>query len=288
MYIRSDRLIVALDIPNMGWASYNRFDRTGAVASVVLDGKHTFAAPESLSSEIFTTGGLGLMSEFVWEEAVAAAKVGERFHKIGVGMLTRAEEEVNIRSAHFFPCEAYKATCDQDGPQAAVFTSKAPMLGGWEFLLTRRARVEGNVLSIESTLANLGDKPMNLMEFNHNFVNIDDLPAGPDYTIELSYPLALDKEPAGVIRQNGNLYTFTDIPERPFFIATNGVGDAACYGWKMKNAKSPATIAEQVSKRPCRTQIWGLAHVLSPEVFLPLSIEPGNSETWTRRWTFDC
>lgn len=288
MYIRSDRLMIWLDPPNQGWATTTRFDRTGAVTFVSLDGKYTFATPESHTYKKATTGGMGLMAEFLCPEFIKAATAGERFHKVGVGMVERGtEEELGAYSFLKLSAVPYDADGDLDGDDAAEFSSKSRMLHGYAFELKRRASVAGNQLTVEATLVNNGDKAFSLLEYNHNFVNLDDRPVGPDYRVDLTYGLTLDKPPSGAIRQNGNAYTFAEIPERAFFLTTDQIGDADTYGWRMTHAADSLSISERVSEKPARTAMWGTNHIVSVEVFVPVSLDPGQKKTWTRVWTFD-
>jgi len=287
MYIRSDRLLVWFDPPHYGWADNNRFDRTGAATSIVLDGKYTFATPESHTNKKTTTGGMGLMAEFLGQDFIEAAAVGERFHKAGVGTIERVEEDMGPYAYMKLSCERYEADIEQDGDNAVVFSLTAPMMHGHAFDLTRRASVQGNVLTMQATMTNKGEKAFSLLEYNHNFANLNDRVVGQDYRVDLTYPLTLGKPPAGVISQDGTVYTFSGTPERPFFLSTDDVGDADTYGWTLSHAADGLRMSEKVSEKPARTAMWGTEHIVSVEVFLPISLKPGESKTWTREWTFD-
>jgi hypothetical protein len=37
---------------------------------------------------------------------------------------------------------------------------------------------------------------------------------------------------------------------------------------------------------PARVALWGTKHVASPEVYIDIDLEPGQSQTWTRRYEF--
>ena len=44
---------------------------------------------------------------------------------------------------------------------------------------------------------------------------------------------------------------------------------------------------ETVDFTPVKLTVWGLEHVISPEVFLSVRLEPGESADWTRVWRFE-
>src|SRR5512146_1592394 len=83
------RLKVEIAAPGMVYRR-SRFDWTGFVTQVTLDGRHTFCVPEDPDPHK-GTGGIGLCSEFGIEKAVgyADARPGELFPKLGVGLLRK-------------------------------------------------------------------------------------------------------------------------------------------------------------------------------------------------------
>jgi hypothetical protein len=38
--------------------------------------------------------------------------------------------------------------------------------------------------------------------------------------------------------------------------------------------------------RPARIALWGMRHVISPEAFIEVDIEPGSAQKWTRKYEF--
>jgi hypothetical protein len=70
-----------------------RFDWTGFITQVTLDGRHTFYSRETIGDQS-TTGGIGLCNEFGNELSIGYtdAKPGENFSKLGIGLRTRTDE----------------------------------------------------------------------------------------------------------------------------------------------------------------------------------------------------
>jgi hypothetical protein len=87
--IQSDRLKVEIAEPG-GVYQGTRFDWTGFITQVTLDGKHTFCVPESYQPG-HGTGGIGLCNEFGNEKPIAYddAQPGETFPKLGIGLLAQ-------------------------------------------------------------------------------------------------------------------------------------------------------------------------------------------------------
>ena len=68
-----------------------RFSRAGAVTQVVLDGSYYFCASEPHHLAHPSSGGCGLMNEFLFDVS-NEAKDGEYFPKIGIGLLRKDKE----------------------------------------------------------------------------------------------------------------------------------------------------------------------------------------------------
>ena len=58
------------------------------------------------------------------------------------------------------------------------------------------------------------------------------------------------------------------------------------FSWTLHLQPDNISVTEMVDFRPLRFACWGMAHVISPEVFHPIRLAPGESDTWTRKWVF--
>src|SRR5512135_3483133 len=90
--LHSDRLEVEISQPGAAYSG-TRFDWSGFVTQVTLDGKHTYCIPESLVPGE-GSGGIGLCNEFGIDSPVGfdETKPGDLFPKIGIGLLTRLDK----------------------------------------------------------------------------------------------------------------------------------------------------------------------------------------------------
>ena len=89
--LRTDRLHVQIAEPGTLYRG-SRFDWTSFITQVTLDEEHTFCTPESLVAGE-GTGGIGLCSEFNISRPIGydQAQPGQKFPKLGVGLLTRPD-----------------------------------------------------------------------------------------------------------------------------------------------------------------------------------------------------
>ncbi len=286
--IGSDRLTVDVAQPGSSLYSGTRFDWTGFVASVVLDGKHEFTVPESYTSDHATNGGMGLCNEFQFNEAYADATASGQFPKVGVGVLTKNEGE-DYAFMKKYPCELFP-TAVEHGSNWACFTQDALECNGYAFRQRKLLQVNGDTLTVRSTLFNTGSKAMHLREYNHNFVAINRRPVDKAYKLFVNSvdPQATFSRKFSFTGNAENaLLTWVGQPDNPPFTLVQEVGPVCPgYVWQLVHDDEPVGMLEQDSFTPGYIQVWAIHHVLSTEVFVNLDIQPGESATWSRTWKF--
>lgn len=312
--IRSNRLAIEIAPPG---AVYHRtrFDWTGFITQVTLDGKHTFCVPEDYNPNS-GSGGIGLCNEFGIEKSIgyAEAKPGECFPKLGIGLLTRPDDAAYnffrpYEIAHPFPILV------ESGPAQACFVVDPIDCRGYAARETKTVSVEGNCLQISYQLENVGSQPLITHEYCHNFVGIDRQPVGPDYTLRFPYPVTFDKNldmfrgmlppllrkitPGFIVEMLAKRMVSQDVldvrgseihwkatPTRPFYRRPLGFHPTGQPQWELALASSGVGMREIDDFSPARVALWGVAHVVSAEIFVDIHLLPGQSQTWTRKYEF--
>jgi hypothetical protein len=161
----------------------SRFDWSGWISKVTLDGAHTFTSSESLISGE-GTGGFGLCNEFSMNQPIGYYDClpGETFPKLGVGLLTRPDEaQYNFfrnYSVNPFPIEITQTN------NSITFESETQPCRGFAARLKKIICMEENMLRIDYQLINIGSKTLETDEYNHNFVNINGSMLGPAYRLQ--------------------------------------------------------------------------------------------------------
>ena len=300
--IKSDRLLVEMYSPEDGLIT-TRFDRAAHIFNIELDGKHRFCVPEQRLPERVTSNGYGLCNEFVWPELSLESKAGERFPKLGVGILTQPED--NKPFSFFDAYESELATLDISGRQdRVVITHEMPLCRGVGARIYRKAVVQENNLFLHTTIENTGTRALDLSEYNHNFVAIDDLPVGPGYHLYVPFDKKLaDIDGAGftigarnpvpgfVVMEKENYITWTRPADGLSWFKRSEEADIrlmAGYHWRLSHDHSPAWIRESQSFAPGAFAFWGVEHTICPEIFIKINVAPGQRQAWTRIWTFGC
>ncbi len=301
LVLRSEDLEVTLLAPEEEFLS-RRFASPGVVKQVVLHGTHVFCQPEQWKPDRPTCHGVGLCGEFVWDELAEEAKPGQWFSKLGVGVLRQREEGGSYDMWKSYECRPFPVTCHQTRQQAVFFQRQEPCLGVAADL-TRTVSVYRNLVTVTTELVNTGGRTLDLWEYQHNFLAIDQLPMGPGY--HLSVPF--DGTAGGMVNQSVRIEDYQSPVEGVFRVSGTEISyrkmmdNTAChkvteqeeilscpeYRWTMSHEKSPARVGETVHFLPQRLVIWGIEHCLCAEVYDRWRLKPGQRRVSARTWCFE-
>ncbi len=297
--IQSDRLTARMLEPGTGLAAGTRFDHTGFIWNVVLDGTHTMTfAPDDLYPAVpFAPKGkgAGLCSEINCMETYEAAAVGERFQKFGVGLLMKPEEERYFFD-NVYDCVPYETSFEAKEDEVTFRTFPAPC-GGFALEEEKTVRVREASLSVTYRFRNEGEKKMTLTEYCHNFLTLDGLIPREGTRLELptvSDLSALKCRP----RPDGSCghmvgaphgVTFTEPTGADSNIRVDGtyIDSSRPFGWRIVSDESPLSICGEVSFIPSYLVLFSRGASICPEVQHKFVLLPGEEITYTRRVTFE-
>jgi hypothetical protein len=298
--LNTDRLSAEIAPPGTAYAR-TRFDWSAFITQVTLDprrdgvGPHTYCVPED-PDPAQGTGGIGLCNEFGIETAVgyADAQPGEPFPKLGIGLLEKIDDGPYsfmrpFRIVERFPIQVETAE------NAAQFVVEPLACRGYAARLTKTVTVQDVTLQIAYQLENVGAKPIVTDEYVHNFLGIDGHLMGPDYRLRLPYPVRFEEPPPGMPRRmmgqvlvvDGPEISLRETPQRPFYRRLVGYAQTDRPQWELTHTPTGVGLREIDDFSPCRVALWGTTHVISAEVFCPIEVQPGETQTWRRRYEFE-
>ncbi|WP_054955259.1 hypothetical protein [Paenibacillus dakarensis] len=290
--LENDRL--SIEIASIGEAYRGtRFDWTGFITQVSWKDEqnevHTFCVPESLIPGE-GTGGIGLCNEFGIADPIGydEALPGEPFPKLGVGRLTRIDE-ADYSFVSPYPNEPYHME-EKVTSEAALYKVHAQDCNGYAVEYSKTITVKGSRLIIEYHLHNTGVKPVETTEYVHNFMRIDQHPVGPDYEITLpGEMLTKDMEQEytpSVLHIDNVKVTWNEVPSQPFYGRLNEISTVTGPTWELVHRPSGVGVREWDNFPVAYIALWGEGHVVSPENFIQIAIQPGESQSWKREYEF--
>src|SRR5262249_15192125 len=137
---------------------------------------------------------------------------------------------------------------------------------------------------------NTGSKDINTDHYGHNFLKIDDVPAGPDYVLEFPFELRLGEgsHTEGCLEVHGHELNFTrEIPiDKSVWVRIEGFKNADDNRITIKNRHTGAWMRIVTDQPLSRMAFFSHAGVLSPEPFVEVRIAPGKTKEWKTVYTF--
>lgn len=292
MIIQNDRLTVEIAKPGSAYSG-TRFDWSGFITQITLDGRHTFCMPESLQAGQ-GTGGIGLCNEFGIDAPIgySDALPGQAFPKLGVGLLKRpADDEYHFALPH--DVETLFTTTTHTGTNELALIVEPLDCRGYAARLTKTITLKANQMSIAYHLENTGTQPIRTNEYCHNYVGFNQQPIGPDYQLRFPYSIALEPMNERFMEWTVQMLLVQDnviqprlTPPNAFYCRPLGFHATQQAQWELTHLPSGVIMREYDDFAPCRVAVWGTTHVISAEVFVAIDLAPGASQRWTRRYEF--
>jgi hypothetical protein len=284
--LRNDRLEITIDPPGQGYTR-SRFDWTGQIRTVRFAGR-SVTGVELPDGAPDTPCGRGFYNEFGIDSPLgfAEAPVGGWFHKIGIGRLRKTAEPYAFHRAYEIDPADFTVAA---APDRVRITCRAPRAQGLAYVLDKEISLLPSGFRIAYHLENTGDRPIVTNEYVHNFLALDHAPIGSDYV--LSFPFAPDPahctervDPEDLVRFAGREIRFARTPREPFFFSNLSNDTPVAARWTLAHRTNGLYLSETGDFTTPAINLWGMGHVVSPELFIPLRVAPGQGVRWMRTY----
>ena len=284
--LKNKDLIVRLDLPEEGY-SFSRFDWTGKISevtykNVAISGREK---PDGRDQDLF---GRGFYNEFGIDKALGfeEAETGDWFHKIGVGLLKKDGSEYLFHKKYPIRPARFQSKGDA-GKILLKCTSEE--VNGYSYVLEKEIRLEESGFRIKYKLRNTGVKKISTQEYAHNFMAIDKNLMGPGYFLHFPFEIKAQKfgetvNPEGHVDFGSRSAEFRGSPNEQFFFSNLSGDEKVKASWELIHLKSKLGIRETGSFDTRKINLWGWRHVISPELFVNININPGQSTVWSRNY----
>jgi hypothetical protein len=270
----------------------SRFDWTGNISQILLEKRFNFCSAETTKEFDCARHGQGLYNEFGINKPIGYddCAEGEKFPKIGVGLLTK-----NSNGAYSFlktyEIDPFDIQIER-GREWVKFLVLPKDCRGYSTRLFKKIELLGNSFIIDYELENTGKHGIHTNEYCHNFIAINKSNIGEHYTLrvpcEITEPSlmieAVNPEKAVILNQN--TVNFNVTPEKDFFFSPLTTFRSGFGEWDITHDGFGIGMKETTDFIPEMMNIWGGKHVISPELFIRIDLEPGQKLTWQRKFMF--
>jgi len=274
----------------IGFYRGTRFDWAGVVSSLKFKDHEYFGEWYQQHDPARHDAITGPVEAFDPIDYTTAAP-GEKFLKIGIGILRKVKNEPYGFSKPFEVLNAGKWNV-RTKSNRVEFIHTLNDNSGYSYVYKKTVRLaEGkSQMILEHSLKNTGQKAINTSVFNHNFFVIDNQTTGPDFLV--SMPFKISSEPAKKslmnFKDNKMIYT-RDLKkgestmEYPKGFTGTSVGD---YDFRIENQKTGAAVRITSDRPLSHFMYWSVPTTLSPEPFIKIDALPGEEFTWSITYDF--
>ncbi len=284
-HILQNQLIsVHVDSPEDHYQS-SRFDWTGKIIRITYKGR------DMTTTEFPDKGpfnqGMGLYNEFGIDQPIGfdEVKEGDWFHKIGVGLLQKAGSVYDFQIPYNIRPAQFDTSVNED--QISVICKSK--YGGYSYVLEKEICLEESGFRINYCLTNSGQKVIQTNEYVHNFMSIHAKPIGSPYLLSLPFKtepsLFIETvNPENLVDISGNQVSFSGQPSTPFFFSNISGLQPVEAKWTLYHKELKIGISETGNFKTNAVNLWGTGHVISPELFFQVDLNPGDTTRWSRAY----
>jgi hypothetical protein len=283
--ISSSRLRVEIAEPGTPPNTTCRFDRSGFVTEVELDGEIRFCASEPNNLSHPSSGGRGLCNEYKLLD-LGDSKAGALFPKPGIGLM------LNPDGAPYAIFRKYELTPynvkRRFEESKAFFITEPSECMGVSLRQEKSLEVAENVLTMSVALENTGDLPFSAMEYCHNFLSPGGMALSPDCWLEVpAFPDYGTRAIDGSMIGRGHGIGFSAWQREAMFheIAIKDIAPANPFEWRLVHAGAKAAVSCSEDISLGLAYVWAADHSL--ESFHSISLLPGEKSSWKRAWRFE-
>ena len=275
-----------------------RFDHTGFITRVILDEKYSFCTKEQFIAGRRNSGGEGLCGEFVLATG-ELAKAGEWFYKPGTGLVKQTADHQRFNIFGTYELKSFPVTAEILDEHTVRFIQKGIECNGYCTDIVKTYSLQDNQLILNIEVANTGSNEIELSEYQHNFMNIENLPIGPGYRLTLPCDEELSKIEnstlrwgdefpldSAVVLKGDTIHWTTDMNSKVLYHESTAISKTEPYRWILQHEASNLSITEEVNFTPSMVIIWGVEHVICAEFYRTVKLLPGETSSWQRTWTF--
>jgi len=284
--LKNEDIAIHIDYP-LEHYGFSRFDWTGKITSVKFKDRliTTVENPKEVNENAF---GKGYYNEFGINTALGyeEAKVGDWFHKIGIGLLKKEATEYEFHKSYEIKPAVFQYITTKKSIAIQCISATA---NGYSYELHKKISLVKNGFSIHYVLKNTGSKMIHTDEYVHNFIAVDNTPISHHYALKFPFVLQQDLfgehvNPDTAVLIGEKQFTFVNSPKEQFFFSNLSGGKKVEAKWELHHRKLGFGILERADFQTNKINLWGWGHVISPELFHEISIVPGESSEWTRNY----
>jgi hypothetical protein len=289
---------VYLPDPGAGYYRGPRFDWSGMMASLRLDGHEVFGewkdGPRDPLGNDFAVGpagefGMGPDTDNPAPIGYDDAPVGGTFLKIGAGE-RRKTDDGPYHFGHDYPLAGSPRWRVRWGASWMECREEASTSAGWGYQYSKRIEFDatGPAMTIRYALENTGTRGFQQTWYCHNFIRIDGQPIGTGYRLEFPFLPRLVRTVGDAVEVRGNAVPYVrDLgPAEGMFAVVEGFGRDPAHN--AVAVRGPGAALRIEGTAPVhKLHVFATGRIVCPELFVYLDLAPAALMSWTDRYSLE-
>ena len=273
-----------------GYYQGTRFDWSGNIESLEYKGHNYFGQWFKKYSPEIHDAIMGPVEEFTPLD-YPETKPGDSFLKIGVGVLTKPDNEPYTFSRLYPVLNLGKWKVEAQSDQVQFVHELNDTEYSYRYEKKVQLIKDKPELVLYHTLKNTGSRTIETSVYDHNFFVIDKQPIGPGFIVKFPFTLKGDGEGIGVLADlKGDKIVFRrEIidPETVFCGGLEGFGPTSDdYDIRIENSTTGAGVRIRCDQPLLKLNFWCCSTTVCPEPYIKIKVDPGQEFHWVIRYEF--
>ena len=273
-----------------GYYRGSRFDWAGVMPELDYKGHTYFGQWFEKYDPVLHDAIMGPVEEFT-PVGYDEAKTGDRFLKIGIGMLIKPDEPKYFFANPYQIVNAGQRKIKRKSDQVVFVQELEDKDYAYQYTKTVQLIRDKPEMVLSHSLKNTGRLAIETNVYDHNFFVIDQQPVGPDFAITFPFMLTEEVQTStslGKLQDHQILFQKVLVNnEHLFFRSLLGFGlEAKDYDIKIENHKTGASVRITSDQPLSKLVFWSAPKTLCPEPYLRISIKPGETFEWKLFYQF--
>ncbi|MDY0100191.1 MAG: hypothetical protein RBR81_13420 [Bacteroidales bacterium] len=290
----SNKIISARLIPPLtknGYYMGTRFDWSGMIESLEYKGHNYFGKWFDKYDPLIHDAIMGPVEEY-FPLDYGKTPIGERFVKIGVGLLEKPDEKDFDRFGYYKITDHGKWKIRRKPGEIQFVHALSHKGYAYVYKKTIRLAEDRPLMEISHNLSNTGRLPIKTEMYNHNFFVFDNKPVGPAFKVIFPYEISGDESRTGgsLSELDGRMILFKrnlQDGETVFYGSLEGFSeDPGDLDIRVENSETFSGVRITGNRPLSKLIFWASPTTLCPETYVNLDIEPGDDFTWDFYYEF--
>jgi hypothetical protein len=280
--------ILYLPDAESGYYRATRFDWSGVIADLQAGGHSYFGRWNPKYDPKLHDAISGPVQEYVTGQGVDAAKPGETFIKIGVGVLRKPAEPMRgFPTLEIVDGGQWTTHINKDSIEFVHEVSDPKSGYGYRYSKTVSLPAGKKQLTLTQHIESTGANAIDTEMYDHNFFVLDGQPSGPDVQVTVPFKLEASNVRGDAIQIGADRLNYLKPIETANRMQLKGFSASPTdYDIRVENRKTGAGVRVTADRPLSDMVFWTSPKTTCPEAYIHVHAERGKPMDWKITYDF--